>query len=267
MACLVCLTSNAYDNLLNVVEVSLRGHKRPRSNDSDSDTEDIQESKMIEFWYLNEWKLSQSFERAISKNNDETDQTGNVGMRYVEDKDGVPVSKAYTSVIQQQAYAIWTDWAKQGDAPPNWGSVSAAGKHKFKKVMLKEFPELRLCAFNWKLDKLATLYYPSWIQSKCETIQCYKNEVSKREMSSIPILQPQQDDEGLHSKAKQRKVAEVPGTDTQKSMATMTTVPKNDTVGGSAPLTPVITSVQAPSLHSPDYDWDHDIDLELYGST
>ncbi|KAJ6588757.1 hypothetical protein B0H19DRAFT_1248371 [Mycena capillaripes] len=46
--------------------------------------------------------------------------------------------------------------------PETWGKATLSVKTRFRAVLEAEIPELRLCAGHWKVDKLASITYPSW---------------------------------------------------------------------------------------------------------
>jgi hypothetical protein len=94
----------------------------------------------------------------------------NVGMRYVEDKDGNTIDGTRASAMRKAARLIWVHISlnNPGGPPPTWGKADVTMVQAYRSEMCRQFPELRLCESNWKADQIATDYYPSWYSGQSE---------------------------------------------------------------------------------------------------
>lgn len=106
-------------------------------------------------------------------------------MLFIEDINGTPVSKDNCTIIRKFAYDMWIDWAKKGLAADQWGAVGENLKAKFWKKMIKAFPVIGMSALGWKIDKLATQYYPVWIQSNRGKIQTFWQQISEQRITEM----------------------------------------------------------------------------------
>ncbi len=104
-------------------------------------------------------------------------------MLFIEDINGTPVSKDNCTIIHKFAYNMWIDWAKKGLAADQWGTVGENLKAEFQKKMIKAFPVVGMSALGWKIDKLATQYYPVWIQSNQGKIQTFQQQISEQKIT------------------------------------------------------------------------------------
>ncbi|KAJ6622169.1 hypothetical protein B0H10DRAFT_2014594 [Mycena sp. CBHHK59/15] len=85
--------------------------------------------------------------------------------RYIEDQQGKVVDGHRLSAICKLAARIWFSLVAHGNTPRTWGQASIDVVTLYNNEMCCQFPELRLCADNWKAQKIATVNYPSWIRT------------------------------------------------------------------------------------------------------
>lgn len=85
----------------------------------------------------------------------------NVAMGYVEKEDGEVVDGHAAADIRKHARSIWVQIATTTEGPPaKWGEAGL--KHH---EMYERYPMLQFCQSDWKVDQIATDYYPSWYSS------------------------------------------------------------------------------------------------------
>ncbi|KAJ6565397.1 hypothetical protein B0H10DRAFT_2359454 [Mycena sp. CBHHK59/15] len=81
--------------------------------------------------------------------------------RYIEDQQGEVVDGHRLSAICKLAARIWFSLVAHGNAPRTWGQASIDVVTLYNDEMCCQFPELRLCADNWKAQKIATARHGS----------------------------------------------------------------------------------------------------------
>ncbi len=87
----------------------------------------------------------------------------NVKMRYVVDRDGVPVDGHRAAVIRSVARAFWNELSNKGLAPSKWkGGSSLQITEAYRLQMENLCEELRLCENGWKAEQIAIDNYSSW---------------------------------------------------------------------------------------------------------
>ncbi|KAJ7431863.1 hypothetical protein FB451DRAFT_1484655 [Mycena latifolia] len=85
--------------------------------------------------------------------------------RYIEDENGKTIDGLRLGAIYKLAAAIWFGLVKSGKAPRTWGQASLDVTTLYNDEMCRQFPELHLCADNWKAQQVATQNYPSWYKT------------------------------------------------------------------------------------------------------
>jgi hypothetical protein len=86
----------------------------------------------------------------------------NVTMRYIEDHQGVTIDGYRAGEMQKFARSIWISLSKSNKAPKTWGKADVETAQQYRREMCRRFSELRLCAYDWKVDQIATDNYPNW---------------------------------------------------------------------------------------------------------
>ncbi|KAJ6534072.1 hypothetical protein B0H10DRAFT_2246946 [Mycena sp. CBHHK59/15] len=116
--------------------------------------------------------------------------------KYIEDTEGHMVSGYRLSSMYTVARRVWLLLLERGKAPPKWSQGSVEVVALYNNEMCQQFPELRLCADNWKAQQIATTNYPSWISSRAHDIPKPNDSKKKgksrrrRSSSSSPIPPP-----------------------------------------------------------------------------
>lgn len=112
----------------------------------------------------------------------------NVTMLYIGDEEGIPVDGHRATAIRNVANQIFFQLLKQGIAPVKWGQAGAGIRQWYNTEMDHQFPEMRLCAGNWKAENLATAIYPSWYTSHCRLPKLAEVKVEETQDQS-PVLE------------------------------------------------------------------------------
>ncbi|KAJ7246638.1 hypothetical protein C8J57DRAFT_1674757 [Mycena rebaudengoi] len=130
--------------------------------------------------------------------------------RYIEKETGEIVDGFQLTAICKFAARLWFGYVERGIAPSKWSHGSAEVMTIYNNEMCRRFPELRLCADNWKAQLIATTNYSSWYKTHGKGKQngadsSIKKEKHPREDSESPPPSPaarkkiKLDDEGLLS--------------------------------------------------------------------
>ncbi|KAJ6624387.1 hypothetical protein B0H10DRAFT_738192 [Mycena sp. CBHHK59/15] len=89
----------------------------------------------------------------------------NVSARYIQDKNGKVVDGFHVTAMGKTAASIWFQFVEGKRAPKRWGEATADVLAAYNDKMCRKYPELRLCAENWKAQQIATLNYSSWYKT------------------------------------------------------------------------------------------------------
>jgi hypothetical protein len=81
-------------------------------------------------------------------------------MQYVEDQHGHVVSGESVIMMRSLAQNIWFELGITGAAAPSWEQVDVQSKKGYYRAMAASFFNLRLCALDWKAEKIAQDNYP-----------------------------------------------------------------------------------------------------------
>ena len=106
------------------------------------------------FWTMQEWQ------RFL---NDQMDYGKSIGkLGFICDEDGNTVSKDRIKKMTETAKRLWSDLYRHRYDPDTWRCVTMRADEYYTNNMRIAFPELSLCADNWKVQALATIRYPDW---------------------------------------------------------------------------------------------------------
>ena len=166
-----------------------------------SETLDQRQYPKIRYWFKQAWTDQQKQDIGMTKVGKSSTRAGgkkstpgqNVTMRYVEDQFGVVVDGYRASEMRKCARSIWNCLAQSGKAPKKWGKVDVETARQYRREMCLRFPELRLCAYDWKADQIATDNYPNWALHNLENHVVKEEDgdprllsVKRRELSEVP---------------------------------------------------------------------------------
>ena len=115
------------------------------------DAEDYPDAR---FWTAQEWQ------RHMNEQIDYGRTPGKLG--FICDEDGNSVSKERLKKMTETAKKLWSDLYRHRYDPNTWRCVVMCADAYYTNSMCIAFPELRLCADNWKAQSLATIRYPDW---------------------------------------------------------------------------------------------------------
>lgn len=85
---------------------------------------------------------------------------------YFEDVNGAPLDEEQCNAITKRAREIFTHLNASGAGATKWGDMGSASQDYYRRGMYSHFPELRLCEFDWKVNRLATETYSSWYRKR-----------------------------------------------------------------------------------------------------
>ena len=106
------------------------------------------------FWTAQEWQ------KYVNDQMDYGNTLGKLG--FICDEDGNPVLKERIKKMTEAAKKLWSDLYRHRYDPDTWRCVEMRADKYYINSMCIAFPELRLCADNWKAQSLATIRYPDW---------------------------------------------------------------------------------------------------------
>ncbi|KAK7013929.1 hypothetical protein R3P38DRAFT_3206499 [Favolaschia claudopus] len=98
-----------------------------------------EEYKEAKFWQSTKWNL------------------------YVKKQKGrTPPSSERLKTIRRLTSSFFFEFQQENNLPETWTKASLTVKHRFRAIIESAVPELRLCADQWKTEKLASVTYSSW---------------------------------------------------------------------------------------------------------
>ena len=114
-------------------------------------------------------------------------------MRYVEGEDGTVIDSFRAKEIRKFARSIWMQLANNRKAPKTWEKADLESATYYRQEMVQRFPELRLCAFDWKADQVATDNYSNWAANNLETTRIKDEDhgdTGSSSLDSVPAKRP-----------------------------------------------------------------------------
>ena len=123
----------------------------------------------------------------------------NVAMKYIELEDGTVIDGYRASDIRRYARSLWVQMALDNKLPKAWGNADAASLSTYNESMAQRFPELRLCASDWKANLVAIDNYPSWRHNWLKR--------QNKDVSSVPKRPIHDHSEAGGSSVKKSKIA------------------------------------------------------------
>lgn len=182
------------DSISNVLQSSLSagstGLALPLSSTENFEVKPCREEyPEVMFWHRNEWDTHVQIAKSNQTWRQNTAKEATCdALAFIMDANGTSINGYGAIRIRQYARQLWQSLAKAGRDPPNWGNADASAVKFFRTHMYTEFPDLRLCENDWKVDMIAQKDYPSWHRSHgSENSKNLKRQV-KRSMSNSPEL-------------------------------------------------------------------------------
>ncbi len=96
----------------------------------------------------------------------------------IEDEYGNPVSTSTAASIRECMRQHWQTLHNKGRLPPNFSAADSEVLHWFRNQMYREFPNLMLCDFHWKLDRLWKDTFSGWRPANTRTAAPMDADVS-----------------------------------------------------------------------------------------
>jgi hypothetical protein len=120
--------------------------------------------------------------RGRPKQNDNIDEEDHDDAKhpYIEDASGSPVSHDRLWQLGYKARQCWFTLRKRNMAPTSWKNAESDAFDYFISEVEHEIPELRFCEGHWKLDRWATLNYPSFFQNHVKDKDVDGNKTSAK---------------------------------------------------------------------------------------
>ncbi|THU87218.1 hypothetical protein K435DRAFT_867505 [Dendrothele bispora CBS 962.96] len=125
----------------------------------------------VKFWTRKAWKEEEDRQKALSRGKGQRGGTRaakgiNVAQRYIEMDDGTVIDGTRAASIRRLARQMWAQFRSEGKEPTTWEGAIDDIVRRFNRALWTAFPELRLCAENWKLHYLATTLYSGWYRNR-----------------------------------------------------------------------------------------------------
>ena len=163
----------------------------------------------VQYWVKQAWTDPIKQETSMSKINKNSTKAGkktvpgnNVMMWYIEDHQGVTIDWYCAREMQKFAHSIWISLAKSGRALKTWGEADVKTAQQYQHKICFHFPELLLCAYDWKFDQISTDNYPNWALHNLD-----HHSVKQEDGNHWPLS------------AKQHKLSKGPGSQSKKKRA------------------------------------------------
>jgi hypothetical protein len=205
----------------------------------------------VKFWHKRDWTtfqkdtkgLSKPYRKAVTvRGKVRASQGENVTMLFVENEGGDVIDGDRASEIRRVARSIWVQLASAGKAPRSWGKADIVTAEHYKREMRLRFPELRLCALDWKAEQIAIENYPSWHQHYFkDTIKHEESDTNISDAVPRSTKRPQSDlvQPINHSTKKKQKMGSMPPvagpSEDISANADLTSKNMDDTTSGSEP--------------------------------
>ncbi|KIK75974.1 hypothetical protein PAXRUDRAFT_38636, partial [Paxillus rubicundulus Ve08.2h10] len=93
---------------------------------------------------------------------------GNWKTVFIENINGVTVSKDTLKAIRKAIRVGWIELINKGIVPESWGRLCASGRALFHSMIEKLFPIFKLAQNGWKLDLLCSNDYPGWVRNNTD---------------------------------------------------------------------------------------------------
>lgn len=153
-------------------------------------------SRNIKFWTKASFTNWLKDNHSITKLEDGGDKTRKPQSAYIEDADGNRVSEARQAAIFSHARSMWTTLNNAGIAPTSFSAARHDMIDAYVCSMEDKYPELSLCADNWKSEYIWKKNYPSWYESAVGK----SNAGSGKRQRSVVDISDDEDEEIHQSK-------------------------------------------------------------------
>src|SRR6201999_2495160 len=86
----------------------------------------------------------------------------NVKMKFIQYEDGTVIDGHRAAQVRVHLRAIFNGYANKGKNYDTWTQVDAEDHRILFNEIVNDFPEFRLCAYNWKSEQVAIENFPGW---------------------------------------------------------------------------------------------------------
>ncbi|KAJ6589495.1 hypothetical protein B0H19DRAFT_1367816 [Mycena capillaripes] len=116
------------------------------------------------YWQKTRWTAHIDKERGRSSASGRSATSKN-SLLFITTEAGDAPTSPRISQARNSANAFYFELKTDNLLLETWGKATLSVMTRFRAVLEAEIPELRLCAGHWKVDKLASITYPSWCGS------------------------------------------------------------------------------------------------------
>lgn len=132
----------------------------------------------VPFWHeheytahLNENKGESTTDEPKLRGSSRASQGINVAMRFVTDAAGTVVDGYRATKIRNRFTKLFGEIGASGTAPATWTKGSIELQRSFSADICQNYPEMELCADDWKVQHVAKKMYPGWYKTYKESGQ------------------------------------------------------------------------------------------------
>ncbi len=141
-------------------------------------------------WFRSDFKAKNNVDGDVEEAPSEDEEAANTRCRFIRNVDGTVVNQLVVKAMKKRMKGIFTRWeqaaTKDGLQPAaSFTALSDAHADDLRNSMYREFPLLRLCAHDWKLDLLGIITYPSWKTDRKRRQD--RKESKKRKGKSVQV--------------------------------------------------------------------------------
>ncbi|KAJ3930599.1 MAG: hypothetical protein NXY57DRAFT_976135 [Lentinula lateritia] len=120
----------------------------------------------VSFWTRKEWTDFATRNQLQKRGRGKRGNGENVAQQYIKDEKGNAMSGERANSFRLSCRGLFSQYHAEGKAPDTWENASHEVVRHFNRCIWSTFPELRLCAENWKLHYYAINAYPGWIRNR-----------------------------------------------------------------------------------------------------
>ncbi|KAJ7032352.1 hypothetical protein C8F04DRAFT_1358362 [Mycena alexandri] len=121
----------------------------------------------VRYWMRKNFSGDDVTEIDASEDNEKGGKLG-----FLEHITGTRFTPEELKYVRKHAYTSFADLLEDGTAPQKWSQASATTTHRVRNQIIScsQYPEIALCANNWKVDALITETYGQWTTRRKEQI-------------------------------------------------------------------------------------------------
>lgn len=119
---------------------------------------------------------------------------------FLEDKDGKLAPPGQRKALFAMMRAYWQFIFENGKAPVTSSLATIDTKMEFRLLMESNFECLRYCDSHWKVERLWTAYYPTWLRGALRRAEEARLKVEEAKKAAEVIVVDDEDDEDNNGK-------------------------------------------------------------------